>query len=272
MSRIHPVQVIAVTGGKGGVGKTSVAINLGVSLAMLGRRVALLDADLGLANVDVLLGLTPKQTLEDVLAGRCGLLEVMITGPGGIRIIPSSSGTQRMAQLSRHLTSFARKPGEGAGPIGLAAVFDEVLGLLQGRLERAGIAPRISGLDGETVVVGGMVRLQHVFMNMIANAIDAVAGNTDPSISVTVERHAETVTVAVEDNGPGIAEGDIERVFDPFFTTKAQGKGLGLGLSISFNIVRDFGGTLRAENRPEGGARFVVTLRRAGAPSAEAAE
>lgn len=99
MSRIHPVQVIAVTGGKGGVGKTSVAINLGVSLAGLGRRVALLDADLGLANVDVLLGLTPKNTLEDVLKGRCSLLDVMITGPGGIRIIPSSSGTQHMVQL-----------------------------------------------------------------------------------------------------------------------------------------------------------------------------
>ena len=99
MSRTHPVQVIAVTGGKGGVGKTSVSINLGVSLAQLGRRVALLDADLGLANIDVLLGLTPKFTLEDVLAGRCDLLDVMVTGPAGIRIIPSSSGTQRMAQL-----------------------------------------------------------------------------------------------------------------------------------------------------------------------------
>lgn len=100
MSRMHPVQVIAVTGGKGGVGKTSVSINLAVALAGLGRRVALLDADLGLANVDVLLGLNAKHTLEDVLAGRCGLLDVMLLGPGGIRIIPASSGTQRMAQLS----------------------------------------------------------------------------------------------------------------------------------------------------------------------------
>lgn len=99
MSRKHPVQVIAVTGGKGGVGKTSVAINLGVSLAQRGRRVALLDADLGLANVDVLLGLSPRYNLEDVLNGERSLLEIMVSGPGGMRIIPASSGTQRMAML-----------------------------------------------------------------------------------------------------------------------------------------------------------------------------
>ncbi len=99
MSRAHPVQVVAVTGGKGGVGKTNVSINLSVCLAGMGRRVALLDADLGLANIDVLLGLRPKQNLEDVLAGECSLIDIMLTGPGGIRIIPASSGTQRMTML-----------------------------------------------------------------------------------------------------------------------------------------------------------------------------
>ena len=99
MSSMHPVQVIAVTGGKGGVGKSNISINLSVCLANMGRRVALLDADLGLANIDVLLGLTPKHNLEDVLTGECDLADIMLTGPGGIRIIPASSGTQRMAQL-----------------------------------------------------------------------------------------------------------------------------------------------------------------------------
>ena len=99
MSRAHPVQVIAVTGGKGGVGKSNVSINLSVCLAEMGRRVALLDADLGLANIDVLLGLRPKRNIEDVLAGNCSLMDIMLTGPGGIRIIPASSGTQRMTTL-----------------------------------------------------------------------------------------------------------------------------------------------------------------------------
>ena len=97
---IHPVQVIAVTGGKGGVGKTNVSVNLSLALAELGRRVVLLDADLGLANVDVLLGLTTKRTLADVVAGECDLRDVMIPGPGGIRVVPAASGTQSMVQLS----------------------------------------------------------------------------------------------------------------------------------------------------------------------------
>ncbi|MFA7552883.1 MAG: MinD/ParA family protein [Spongiibacteraceae bacterium] len=99
MSSTHPVQVIAVTGGKGGVGKSNVSINLSVCLAGMGRRVALMDADLGLANIDVLLGLRPKRNLEDVMSGECSLLDIMLTGPGGIRIIPASSGTQRMTML-----------------------------------------------------------------------------------------------------------------------------------------------------------------------------
>lgn len=97
---MHPVQVIAVTGGKGGVGKTNVSVNLALALADLGRRVMLLDADLGLANVDVLLGLTPKRTLADVIEGRCELRDVLLLGPGGVRIVPAASGTQSMVHLS----------------------------------------------------------------------------------------------------------------------------------------------------------------------------
>lgn len=97
----HPVQVIAVTGGKGGVGKSNISVNLAISLADMGRRVMLLDADLGLANIDVLLGIRADKTLADVLEGRCDLRDVLIRGPGGVRIVPASSGVQQMASLSR---------------------------------------------------------------------------------------------------------------------------------------------------------------------------
>lgn len=95
-----PVKVLAVSGGKGGVGKTNVSVNLAVSLAKQNQRVLLLDADLGLANIDILLGLNAKQNLNDVVEGKCDIRDVMIEGPAGIKIIPASSGTQSLTQIS----------------------------------------------------------------------------------------------------------------------------------------------------------------------------
>ncbi len=97
---LKPVKVIAVTGGKGGVGKTSVSVNLAVSLSQQGFKVMLLDADLGLANIDVMLGLTAKQNLSHVLNGECDLKDIVLQGPQGLQIIPASSGTKNMAELS----------------------------------------------------------------------------------------------------------------------------------------------------------------------------
>jgi len=96
---MNPIQVIAVTGGKGGVGKTNVSVNLGIALCRKGRRVTLLDADLGLANVDVLLGLKPQHTLKNVLDGTATLPDVLIEGPEGIQIVPAASGLHEMAEL-----------------------------------------------------------------------------------------------------------------------------------------------------------------------------
>ncbi|HWK75259.1 MAG TPA: MinD/ParA family protein [Povalibacter sp.] len=95
-----PVQVIAVTGGKGGVGKTSVAVNLATALATTGRRVMLLDGDLGLANVDVFLGLSPRHTMAHVLSGERALEEIILESPHGVQVVPGASGVANMANLS----------------------------------------------------------------------------------------------------------------------------------------------------------------------------
>ncbi|ODJ85975.1 flagellum site-determining protein YlxH [Candidatus Thiodiazotropha endolucinida] len=110
----EPVRVIAVTGGKGGVGKTSISANLGVAFAELGRRVMLLDADLGLANLDVILGLHAERNLSHVMQGECTLEDVMVTGPKGMRVVPGASGIQHMAEMT---------PAENAG---LIHAFSEV--------------------------------------------------------------------------------------------------------------------------------------------------
>lgn len=96
----RPVKVIAVSGGKGGVGKTTVCANLGIALASRGRSVMMLDADLGLANLDLMLGLKAGRTLADVIAGHCDLDDILLPGPGGTLVVPAAAGVARMAALS----------------------------------------------------------------------------------------------------------------------------------------------------------------------------
>jgi flagellar biosynthesis protein FlhG len=97
---VSKTRVIAVTSGKGGVGKTNIAVNLSIFLSRLGKKVTIIDTDLGLANIDLILGMIPKYHLGHLFAGEKDLSEITMEGPAGIRVIAGGSGFQELADLS----------------------------------------------------------------------------------------------------------------------------------------------------------------------------
>ena len=183
-----------------------------------------------------------------------------------------STLADRMASISKHLRNFARKPNEKLGAVPLADVVKDTLEIVAWRLKAANATVQVDLGPTPPVVRAGSIRLQQVLVNLISNAADAVEGLADREISVSARRKAGKVTISVRDHGPGIPAAIAERIFDPFFTTKGVGKGLGLGLSISYNIIKDFGGSLAVSNNPEGGAVFTIELDAVRAPLREAAE
>lgn len=100
-NRKNTVRAIAISSGKGGVGKTSISTNLAIALAQMQKRVLILDADMGLANIDVLLGIRPVYNMRHVLNGEKNIKEIVVDGPAGIKIIPSATGVQSLTELDQ---------------------------------------------------------------------------------------------------------------------------------------------------------------------------
>lgn len=175
-----------------------------------------------------------------------------------VRLI--SQMADRMASISKHLRNFARRPQDKIGPVPLLSVLDDAIALMDAKLRASKAELHFDRPEGEIMVMGGQVRLQQVLVNLLSNALDAMERLQTPAIDISLHREGARQLVELRDRGPGLSEETLSHIFDPFFTTKSPGKGLGLGLSISYNIVRDFGGTLAARNHPEGGAIFVVDL------------
>ena len=183
-----------------------------------------------------------------------------------------SALTDRMASISKHLRNFARKPNEKLGPVDLAEVVKDTTEIVAWRLKAADATLAVDLGPTPITVRGGAVRLQQVLVNIVSNAADAIEGLNNRTVDLSARKKAGKVTITVRDHGPGVPAAIAERIFDPFFTTKGVGKGLGLGLSISYNIVKDFGGSLAVTNHPDGGAVFTIELDAMKATVREAAE
>jgi two-component system C4-dicarboxylate transport sensor histidine kinase DctB len=194
-----------------------------------------------------------------------------------------ASLTERMGNITNQLKLFVTKARPKNARADVARALRQVFSMLRPRMKNVAIevAPELAEGSAPVFVRCEDLRLEQVFINLIGNALDAVASCDRPRIVVELEARENAIEIIVRDNGPGIPADALPRLFEPFFTTKEMGQGLGLGLAISSAIARDYGGALSARNRvapivadgPEGGtqadadgsygAEFVLTLRRA---------
>mgnify|MGYP002619655314 CR=1 FL=1 len=168
---------------------------------------------------------------------------------------------EKMAELIRQFKVFARKSEGLPSQVDLRLPIDAALKLLFSRND--GATPEIHWQRPEQPVMvhGDLIRIEQVMVNLLSNAVQAVDGSAQPRIDIDLHLYDDRVECRVRDNGPGLPA-NSEQVFEPFFTTKPLKQGLGLGLSISRQISEALGGSLVGQNRAEGGAEFIMTLRR----------
>jgi two-component system, NtrC family, sensor kinase len=171
------------------------------------------------------------------------------------RLIHESERTRSIVQ---GILNFAREEKVDREPTDINSLLAEAVEAAHA-LDAAGRVRMELDLDDEL----GLCRvdrrqIRQVFDNVIKNAIEAMPGGG--SLTVESRRGVGQFTVAFSDTGPGIAQENLPKLFAPFFTTKAVGKGTGLGLVVCYGIIKMHGGTIRAENRPGGGARFEITV------------
>jgi len=173
---------------------------------------------------------------------------------------------RRMQRTTRHLKSFGRKETGELSLIDMRAPVFSALEMVAPRARAIGAIPGIHQSETPVPILAGSVRIEQVVVNLLLNALDAVADTPDAHVSVTLAVMDGQARLCVRDNGPGIDQSDLPRVAEPFFSTKLTGEGLGLGLAICKAILADFNGTLDIVSHEGQGAQLTVCLPLAKSP------
>ncbi len=179
---------------------------------------------------------------------------------------------RKATEIISHLRTFGRAAPTSRQRLLIYEVVQRALSLLQEQMRDRQILVQLDLASKSPIVIGNSIQLEQVFINVLANARDALDDCPRKRISITGRTDADMVELNFQDSGPGIPPGLEKRIFDPFFTTKEVGKGTGLGLSIAYGIIKDHQGTISVENRPGEGACFHVQLPLAKPHHAEDAE
>ncbi|MBU2547039.1 MAG: PAS domain S-box protein [Proteobacteria bacterium] len=172
----------------------------------------------------------------------------------------------RATRIITHMRTFARKSYAKLVPIQVNEIMEKAVDIFSQQLRVRGIEVRWDLEASPPRIMADPDRLEQVFINLLINARDALAGENNGRESRPGDRHitlrtrssAGRVFVEVADNGPGVKEEHKDKLFDPFFTTKEVGQGTGLGLSISYGIVKECGGEIRVESQEGRGACFII--------------
>ncbi len=172
---------------------------------------------------------------------------------------------ERMISITQQLRYFARSGDKEVRRIDLLDIIDGALNITQPAIQENEVTLELKHPKQPVYVIAGSVRMEQVLVNLIRNALDAMRDNTEGSprrLLILLEENEYHAVLTVEDSGTGLSEEAITLLYEPFYSTKPSGVGMGLGLAISANIIAEIEGNIRAENKPEGGARFIVTLNR----------
>ena len=169
----------------------------------------------------------------------------------------------RMTSITQQLRYFARSGDRETQALDLRKAMSGAINTVLPSLEEAGITFEIGQHKEPVMVEAGRVRLEQVIVNLLKNAMEAITESSTERkkwIKLSLENDDSNAILKIDDSGPGISEEIQKELFEPFVTTKASGIGMGLGLAISLNIIHELKGTLHVENRPEGGASFIIKL------------
>ncbi|CAN5250673.1 hypothetical protein BH18ACT14_BH18ACT14_15910 [soil metagenome] len=187
------------------------------------------------------------------------LMDAEVGTKGHERLVLIQRTGLAIKEIVRALLDFAREPSDERVPVSVGDAARETVELFRRTSAAKASDLRADYTREDTVVDGSGNQLKQIFLNLLANATHSVGG-AGGEVDLAVKRDGDWVVATVSDTGPGIPANVLSRIFDPFFTTKRGTGGSGLGLSVSLGIAQAHGGTLLAENRPEGGARFILRL------------